>query len=164
MKIPEKLIFGIGESKMKNVLNMIVTDAVKACRIYEYVFDGEIGDIFEFPERPNSNEANITIGNLVLRLIDENPEFDCYPPKKNETDSIWLHLDVADVESAYKKANEKGMITMQPMQEHLGQKFVEVKDPFGYTWVMSQTLREVSYEERMDFYNMYHSGLDVLHG
>lgn len=60
------------------------------------------------------------------------------------------------------ESQEKGeMITIQPMQEHLVQKFVEVKDPFGYTWVITQTLREASHEERMDFYNGHHSGLDV---
>lgn len=71
-----------------------------------------------------------------MRLVDENPEFNCHSPKKEETDSIWLHIDVADVEAAYEKAKEKEMITIQPMQEHLGQKFVEVKDLFGYTWVI----------------------------
>ncbi len=149
---------------MKNSLNMIVSDAVKACKVYEYVFNGKVGDVFEFPERPKSNEANITISNLILRLVDENHEFDCYSPKKDEIDSIWLHIDVDDVETTHERAKEKGMTTVQPMQEHLGQKFVEVKDAFGYTWVLTQTLRESGYEERMGFYNEYHSGLDVNKG
>lgn len=145
---------------MKNTLNMVVYNAIEVCKIYEYVFSGEVLDIYEFPDRPSSNEANIIVGNMHLRLIDENKEFECFSPNKDSLSSIWFQVEVLDVESTLNKAVERNMVIVNPLQEHLGQKFAEVSDGFGYTWVISQTIREVSYEERMEFYNNYHSGLD----
>ncbi|MFV0556214.1 MAG: VOC family protein [Lactovum sp.] len=146
---------------MKNLLNMVVSDAIAASQLYVSVFDATLGEVFEFPDRPKSNEVNVSIGQFHLRLVDENIEFDCLSPKKDEVDSIWLSLQVDDAKCVLKKAKTHGMEIVTEMQEHLGQKFFEVKDPFAYTWVISQTIREVSYEEKMAFYNDYHSGLDL---
>ncbi len=146
---------------MKIVLNMVVSNAIEACRLYENVFDGKVFDVFEFPDRPKSNEASIVIGDFTMRLIDENPEFECFSPIKNESCPIWLEVNVKDLDYTYKKALENGMTTVQEINNHLGKNFAEVKDVYGYSWVISQTLKEVTYEERMDFYNKYHSEFDA---
>lgn len=145
---------------MKTVLNLVVSDSVKACKLYENVFNGESFDIFEFPNRPKSNEASIIIGNFTIRLIDENPEFECFAPTKNESCPIWFEINVEDLDSTYKRAIEYGMIPVQEINNHMGKRFAEVKDIYGYTWVISQVLQQVTYEERIDFYNKFHSELD----
>ncbi len=146
---------------MKSVVNIIASDAIKACDLYKHVFDGVVGDIYEFPKRPQSNEANISIGNLHLRIIDENTDFECFSPKNNKTSPMWFQIDVKNIDVTCKKALDSGMKINTDIQEHLGQKFIEVIDEYGYTWVISQIINEVSYEERMAFYNEYHSGLDI---
>ncbi len=77
-----------------------------------------------------------------------------------ESCPIWLQVDVKDLDATYKRALEYGMTKVQDIQNHLGKNFVEVKDIYGYTWVISQTFKEVTYEERLDFYNKFHSGID----
>ncbi len=118
---------------MNVVLNIVVSDAIEASKLYENVFDGKVFDIFEFPNRPKSNEASITIGDITLWLIDENPEFECFSPIKNENCPIWFEVNVKDLNSTYKKALEYGMSTTQEINNHMGKNFAEVKDIYGYT-------------------------------
>jgi uncharacterized glyoxalase superfamily protein PhnB len=61
-------------------LNMVVFDAIKAMDFYEKVFDAKKGEIYQFPGRTGVNEANVTVGNVNLRLIDENSGYSCFPP------------------------------------------------------------------------------------
>ncbi len=53
------------------------------------------------------------------------------------------------------------MTTTLEINNHLVKNFAEAKDIYGYTWVISQTLKEVTYEERMDFYDKFHSEIDA---
>lgn len=136
----------------KLTLNMVVADAMKAMEFYENVFDAKRGDVFHFPGKEGLNEVNLIVRNVELRLIDENASFNCYPPKKDEVDSIWLQMIVDDTEAVLKKAIENGASIGQEVSEFMGTKHAEITDPFGYTWTINQIIREVSYEERYQFY------------
>lgn len=137
-------------------LNMVVANAMEAMAFYERVFDAKRGDVFHFPDKKGVNEANIIVGNVELRLIDENASYNCYPPKKGEIDSIWLQMIVNDVEVVLKRAIENGAVVGQEVSEFMGIKYAEITDPFGYTWTINQIIREVSYEERYQFYVEQH--------
>ncbi len=140
----------------KLTLNMVVADAMKAMTFYERVFDAKRGDVFHFPHKTGVNEANIIVGNVELRLIDENASYNCYPPKRDEIDSIWLQMIVDDTEAVLKRAIENGAVVGQEVSEFMGTKYAEITDPFGYTWTINQIIREVSYEERYQFYVEQH--------
>lgn len=68
--------------------NLVVGNAVGALTYLEEVFGGKRLEVYEFSEVSGYNEANIEGGGVTSRLIDANPEFECYPPNKNEVDSI----------------------------------------------------------------------------
>ena len=140
----------------KLTLNMVVENAMEAMEFYERVFDAKRGDIFHFPDRKGENETNIIVGNVELRLMDENASYDCYPPKKGEVDSIWLQMIVDDMEAVLKRAVENGAVIGQEVSEFMGTKNAVITDPFGYTWTINQIIREVSYEERYQFYVEQH--------
>lgn len=136
----------------KLTLNMVVVNAMEAMEFYEKVFDAKRGDVFYFPDKKGVNEANVIVGDVELRLIDENASYSCYPPKKGEIDSIWLQLIVDDTEAVLKRAVENGAVVGQEVSEFMGTKYAEITDPFGYTWTINQIVREISYEERYQFY------------
>ncbi len=136
----------------KLTLNMVVVNAMEAMEFYEKVFDAKRGDVFHFPDKKGVNEANVIVGDVELRLIDENASYSCYPPKKGEIDSIWLQLIVDDTEAVLKRAVENGAVVGQEVSEFMGTKYAEITDPFGYTWTINQIVREISYEERYQFY------------
>lgn len=143
-------------SKTKLTLNMVVSDAIKATEFYESVFNGIRGDVYHFPDRENSNEANITIGNVCLRLIDENKDYDCYPPKEDEINSIWLQIEVEDTDLTLEKAKLHGAIVGSEPSEFMGVRHAEITDPFGYIWTINQILKEISFEDRYRIYEEIH--------
>jgi|GEM_PF-1690847 len=136
----------------KLTLNMVVANAMEAMAFYERVFDAKLGDVFHFPDQKGENAANVIVGNVELRLIDENASYRCYPPKKGEIDSIWLQMTVDDIEAVLKRAIENGAVVGQEVSEFMGTKNAEITDPFGYTWTINQIIWEVPYEERYQFY------------
>lgn len=144
----------------KLTLNMVVANAMEAMEFYESVFGAKRGDVFHFLDKKGVNEANIIVGSVELRLIDENAAFNCYSPKKDEVDSIWLQIIVDDTEAVLKRAIENGAVVGQEVSEFMGTKYAEITDPFGYTWTINQIIREVSYEERYQFYQEQHEKAD----
>ncbi|MBZ6526946.1 VOC family protein [Aerococcaceae bacterium DSM 111021] len=139
---------------MANILtlNLVVSSATKALTFYEKVFDGVRLDVYEFTEAIANNEANVRVGNVDLRLIDENAAFECFPPKQGEVDSIWLQMEVEDVEVTLKKAIDNGAKVTQEPDVFMGTKHAEIVDPFGYTWTINQVIEVISFEERYETY------------
>lgn len=136
-------------------LNLVVSNALDAMQYYEAVFGGKRLEVYEFPGTTGYNEANLEVGGVKLRLIDANPEFECYPPKEDEVDSIWLQMMVDDVEETLNKAIDLSGTLIQEVQEFMGTENGQFKDPFGYTWTVNKVVREVSFQERYDFYKSY---------
>jgi uncharacterized glyoxalase superfamily protein PhnB len=136
----------------KLTLNLVVSDALKAATFYEKVFNGTLGDIFSFSERTGENEANVTVGGLDIRLIDENASYRCFPPKEGEADSMWLQFETEDLDTCLRRALEYGATIGQEISEFMGTRYCEITDPYGYTWTVNQIIRKVSYEERYQFY------------
>lgn len=144
----------------KLTLNLVVSDAIKAMEFYEKVFDAAKGEVYHFPNRPGSNEANVIVGNVCLRLIDENDAYSCHPPKKDEVDSIWLQIEVENTDATLEKASENGAVIGQEPSEFMGVRHAEIIDPFGYTWTINQILQEITFEERYRFYEQHHVDSD----
>lgn len=133
-------------------VNIVVQDALAAAKFYQKVFEGELGDVYEFPERQGENEANIQVGSVKLRLIDANPSYDCHPPRTDETDSLWFQLNLADVQKVRDLAVEAGAEIVQEIDEFMGTRHFQLLDPFGYTWTINQVIKEYSFAERYAAY------------
>lgn len=144
----------------KLTLNIVVSNAILALEFYEKVFNGTRGEVYHFTNRTGENEANVTIGNVAIRLIDENSDYGCHPPETGKTDSIWLQIIVDDTDATLKKAMANGAAVSQKPSEFMGTRYAEITDPFGYTWTINQILREVSFEERYIFYEEQHKEKD----
>ncbi len=141
-------------------LTLVVSDALAAMEFYKTVFGAEEGEVYSFPGREASNEANVTIGGVALRLIDANADYSCFPPKKGEVDSIWLQIVVDNTDATLALARKHGAEVSVEPSDFLGTRYAEIIDPYGYTWTINQILREVSYDERMAFYVESHKETD----
>ena len=139
-------------------LTMVVSDAVEAMEFYEECFGGTRGDVYIFSGVEKCNEAHITVGDVSLRLVDANDKFACFPPKKGETDSIWLAIEVTDCDKIFKKALQLGAKAGHEPLENLGILAAQIRDPFGYTWTINEEVEKKSFEERFEFYEKFHNG------
>lgn len=134
-------------------LNIVVSNALLALDFYEKVLNAKRGDIFEFPNRRRENEVNVFVGNVALRLIDDNPAYECFAPKQGATDFMWLQLRVDNVDATLVRAENQGATQIQTPSEFMGMYHAQFTDPFGYTWTIYQQLKEISFQDRYEAYS-----------
>ncbi len=88
------------------------------------------------------------IGDSSLMLVDENPEWGMSSPLALGGTSVLLHLYVADTDAALAKAVEAGAtLTIPAANMFWGDRYGQVRDPFGHTWSIATHIRDLSPEE-----------------
>ncbi|MET0029226.1 MAG: VOC family protein [Candidatus Thiodiazotropha sp.] len=92
--------------------------------------------------------ASVTIGDSVLMLSEEFPEFGGTSPLALGGSPVSIHLYVEDVDSAWERAIAAGCeITMPLADAFWGDRFGALRDPFGHHWSLAMHIRDMSVEE-----------------
>lgn len=88
------------------------------------------------------------IGHSALMLVDENPEWGMLSPLSLTGTPVVLHLYVEDVDAALARAVEAGAtLTMPAADMFWGDRYGQVRDPFGHQWSIATHIRDVSPED-----------------
>jgi len=91
--------------------------------------------------------AEITIGDNVIMIAEENPEYN-KSPKTLKGNSVNLCVYVPDVDNAIKKATGNGAKLLVPIADQFyGDRSGRIEDPFGYIWILSTHIKDVSEED-----------------
>jgi len=118
---------------------LIVKQADKAIHFYKQAFGAEELERHNAPDGKIMH-ALIKIGNSYVMLADEFPEYGCgaSSPATLSGSSAVFHLYVEDVDSAFDQAARAGAeITMPLMDAFWGDRYGQVKDPFGHFWSLA---------------------------
>ncbi|SFC13275.1 VOC family protein [Massilia yuzhufengensis] len=92
--------------------------------------------------------AAVRIGDSMVMLTDEFPDWDATGPATLGGSPVTIHLAVADVDAAFERAVEAGAIArMAPADMFWGDRYGVVEDPFGHRWSMATHIRDVSPED-----------------
>ena len=92
--------------------------------------------------------AEIKIGEAVIMMSDEYPEYGALSPQTIGGSPMKLHLSVPDVDSFVAKAIRFGANLLRPVEDQFyGDRSGHIKDPFGYTWVIATHQRDVPADE-----------------
>src|SRR6478672_1743840 len=87
--------------------------------------------------------AELIIGDVVVMLAEENPEYDNCSPLTLGGNTIKLFLYTPDVDDLVRRAVEKGAkVTMQVEDQFYGDRSGRIQDPFGYIWVVSTHIKD----------------------
>lgn len=93
----------------------------------------------------------IRIGDSVVMLVDENPEWQAFGPKYLKGSPVTLHLYVEDADAFFAKAVASGATAMMPVTEMFwGDRYGVVTDPFGHNWSIATHVRDATPEEMME--------------
>lgn len=85
------------------------------------------------------------IGDSALMLVDENPEWGMQSPLSLKGTPVVLHLYVEDVDAALARAVDAGAtLTMPAADMFWGDRYGQVRDPFGHQWSIARHIRDVS--------------------
>jgi PhnB protein len=92
--------------------------------------------------------ASVLIGDSVLMLVDEWPDMGALGPKALKGSPVTIHLYVPDADATLAQAVAAGATVTMPMADMFwGDRYGQVKDPFGHNWSIATHLRDLTPEE-----------------
>jgi PhnB protein len=126
------------------VPHLVVKDAPKAIEFYKNAFGAE--EVFRMPAPDGKRlmHAELKIGSATIFLCDDFPEH--RGDKSGTADAlggtpITLHQNVPDCDAALARAaSAGGTITMPAQDMFWGDRYGQVRDPFGLMWAFAGPL------------------------
>ena len=92
--------------------------------------------------------ALVRIGDSMVMLVDEFPQWGSLGPKALKGSPVVLHLYVEDVDAQVKQAVAAGAkLTMPVADMFWGDRYGQVEDPFGHKWSVATHTRDLTPEE-----------------
>jgi PhnB protein len=92
--------------------------------------------------------AAIKIGDSVVMLVDEFPEWGSRGPKSLKGSPVTIHLYVEDVDAVVEQAVRAGAKVTMPVDDMFwGDRYGKLEDPFGHEWSVATQTRYVSPDE-----------------
>ncbi len=124
-------------------------DSLKAIEFYKKAFNAKEICVFPGPSGKGIMHAVIQIGNSLIMMGDENPSSDCGKSAEtigNSPISLFVYVD--DVDAAFKQAVNAGATTTMPVADMFwGDRCGNVKDPFGYSWMIATHKQDLTPEQ-----------------
>ena len=126
---------------------MALRDAKAAIDFYKRAFGAEMVLKLDMPDGKIAH-AEIRIGDSILMLSEENPEWGNLSPQSLGGSPVFLMLYVADVDTAFPKAIAAGATEVRPVKDQFyGDRSGTLKDPYGYQWTLATHTEDLSQEE-----------------
>jgi uncharacterized glyoxalase superfamily protein PhnB len=128
--------------------HLVVRDAAGAIEFYREALGAE--ELFRMPG-PNGEtvlHAELRIGDSIVLLGEESIEAAYLSPLSLGGAPISLMIYCADTDAAYGRAVAAGCISMkEPAEMFWGDRFAQVRDPYGFLWSFATHVRDVSQAE-----------------
>ena len=121
--------------------HLVVDDAVAAIDFYVKAFGAE--EIGRVPG-PDGKlvHAAVRINGFTVMFNDDFPEMcggKSMTPKSLGGTPVTIHLTVTDVQASFQRAVAAGASVVAPLADMFwGDRYGQVKDPFGVTWAFNQ--------------------------
>ncbi len=92
--------------------------------------------------------ASVKIGDSVLMLTDEFPEWGGFGPKLLKGSPVTIHLYVEDVDASFAQAVAAGAKVTMPVDDMFwGDRYGKLEDPFGHQWSIGTHTRDLTPEQ-----------------
>ena len=116
-----------------------VEGAVKAVEFYERAFGAAVAMIVPVDDKGRTMHAHVHINGASVMLSDCYPEHGySYQPAQGFN----ILLPVDDVDAWFQRAVEAGCTAVMPVADMFwGDRYGQVRDPFGVTWAFSAPIR-----------------------
>ena len=138
---------------MNVVPYLAVRNAARAIEFYQKVFGAT--EAYRLTDPAGKiGHAEIQIGESRMMLSDESPDFGALSPETIGGSPVKFHISVANVDEMVQRALDAGAILVRPVTDQFyGERNGMVADPFGYSWFISTTIKEVSPAEMQQEWN-----------
>ena len=126
---------------------LAIKDGVKALEFYKQAFGATEVTKLVMPDG-RLGHAEIRIGDSMIMLSDEFPEYGGKAPTTLGGSPVNIHLYVEDVDGFVKRAVEAGAKEKKPITDQFyGDRSGQIEDPFGHLWWVATHKEDVPPEE-----------------
>ena len=127
--------------------HLVCAGAAKAIEFYRKAFGAEEQSRMPGPDGRLMHAA-VKIGDSVVMLADEMPEWGSLGPASLKGSPVTIHLYVDDADKFVERAVKAGAkVTMPVAEQFWGDRYGKLEDPFGHHWSVGTHVRDVSREE-----------------
>ena len=127
--------------------HLVCADAAGAIDFYVRAFGAT--ELARLPA-PNGKlmHALVRIGDSMLMLVDEVPEWGSLGPKALKGSPVTIHLYVEDVDAVVARAVAAGArLTMPVTDMFWGDRYGQLEDPSGHRWSVATHTRDLTPEQ-----------------
>ena len=127
--------------------HLVCAGAADAIRFYEKAFNAV--EVMRLPG-PNGRlmHASVRIGDSMLMLVDEMPEWGALGPKSLKGSPVTIHLCVDNVDATVAQAVAAGAKATMPVADMFwGDRYGQLEDPFGHHWSVATHTRDMTAQE-----------------
>jgi PhnB protein len=126
---------------------LAIKNAAKALEFYKRAFGAVESYTLMMPDG-RVGHAEIRLGDSLVMLSDEFPEYGGKAPESLGGSLVSLHLYVDDVDAFVKRALDAGAKERKPvMDQFYGDRSGQLEDPFGHLWWVATHKEDVAPEE-----------------
>lgn len=127
---------------------LTVRDAERAIEFYKNAFGAtQRGGVMKGPDGKVMH-AELKIGDSIIMLSDEFPQYGALSPQSVGGSSMSLHIYLDGVDAAFDRAVKAGAeVEMPVMDQFWGDRYGKLKDPFGHKWSMATHTKDLSLDE-----------------
>ena len=126
---------------------LTVRDAVSAIEFYKQAFGAVERGVAKGPDGKIMH-AELKIGDSILMLSDEYPEFGSLSPLSTGGTGMGLHIYIDGVDAAFDRAVKAGArVDMPVMDQFWGDRYGKLTDPFGHKWSIATHTKDLSMDE-----------------
>jgi PhnB protein len=126
---------------------LVIKNAAAALEFYKNAFGATQSYRLNLPDG-RVGHAEIRLGDSLIMLADEFPEYGGKAPETLGGSPVNIHLYVEDVDAFFKRALAAGAKERKPvMDQFYGDRSGQLEDPFGHLWWVATHKEDVSSEE-----------------
>jgi uncharacterized glyoxalase superfamily protein PhnB len=133
----------------ENLIPHLVCDPCsEAIEFYKKAFGAEEVQRAPAPDGRRIMHAAIRIGNSLVFLVDDFPEFcggKSESPKALQGTPVTIHRYVKDCDAAIKRAQDAGATVLMPAEDMFwGDRYGVVTDPYGHKWSFATHIKDLT--------------------
>ena len=126
---------------------LTVRNATRAIEFYKQAFGAVERGVMKGPDGKVMH-AELKIGDSLIMLSDEFPEFGALSPESIGGSAMGLHIYVDGVDAAFDRAVKAGAhVEMPVMDQFWGDRYGKLTDPFGHKWSIATHTKDLSMDE-----------------
>ena len=126
---------------------LAIKNAARALEFYEKAFGATVRYTLLMPDG-RVGHAEISLGDSIVMLSDELPEYGGKAPEALGGSPVSIHLYVDDVDAFFKRALAAGARERKRVEDQFyGDRSGQLEDPFGHLWWVATHKEDVAPDE-----------------